>query len=88
MRSEQRFLLLLFLFIQINLIGQSDVLIENFKVGGLQRYGLSYNDLKAAHPKLIYCSISGFGQDGPLAAEPGYDFLAQAMAGLSVYFAT
>ncbi len=64
------------------LIAKSDVVIENFKVGGLKKYGLSYNDLKEEHPHLIYCSISGFGQNGPLASEPGYDFLAQAMAGL------
>jgi crotonobetainyl-CoA:carnitine CoA-transferase CaiB-like acyl-CoA transferase len=64
------------------LIAKSDVVIENFKVGGLQKYGLSYGDLKDEHPSLIYCSISGFGQTGPLAPEPGYDFLAQGMAGL------
>lgn len=64
------------------LAAHCDVLIENFKVGGLKKYGLSYDDMKAAHPHLIYCSITGFGQTGPLAHEPGYDFLAQAMAGL------
>lgn len=64
------------------LIAQSDVLIENFKVGGLKKYGLGYDDLKTQHPDLIYCSISGFGQSGPMAHEPGYDFLAQGMAGL------
>ena len=65
-----------------DLIAKSDVVIENFKVGGLKKYGLSYKDLKKDHPHLIYCSISGFGQNGPLASEPGYDFLAQAMTGL------
>lgn len=64
------------------LIETSDVLIQNFKVGGLDKYGLGYNQIKQRHPHLIYCSISGFGQEGPLASEPGYDFLAQAMAGL------
>ncbi|MBL4804311.1 MAG: CoA transferase [Alphaproteobacteria bacterium] len=65
-----------------DLVAESDVLIENFKVGGLHKYGLGYEDLKADFPQLIYCSITGFGQTGPLATEPGYDFLAQAMAGL------
>ncbi len=65
-----------------DLLAKSDVLIENFKVGGLHKYGLGYEDLKKDFPQLIYCSISGFGQDGPLATEPGYDFLAQAMTGL------
>jgi crotonobetainyl-CoA:carnitine CoA-transferase CaiB-like acyl-CoA transferase len=64
------------------LVAQSDVLIENFKVGGLEKYGLGYEQLKEKHPSLIYCSISGFGQNGPLAKEPGYDFLAQGMTGL------
>jgi len=66
----------------LQLLERCDVLIENFKVGGLKKYGLSYDDLKARFPRLVYCSISGFGQDGPLAREPGYDFLAQGMAGL------
>ena len=64
------------------LIASADVVIENFKVGGLEKYGLGYEDLKDQFPELIYCSISGFGQNGPLAKEPGYDFLAQAMTGL------
>jgi crotonobetainyl-CoA:carnitine CoA-transferase CaiB-like acyl-CoA transferase len=64
------------------LLENSDVLIENFKAGGLKKYGLSYDDLKKKYPKLVYCSITGFGQDGPLAEEPGYDLMAQAMAGL------
>ena len=59
-----------------------DVLIENFKVGGLARYGLGYAALAALQPRLIYCSISGFGQDGPDAARPGYDAMIQAMGGL------
>lgn len=64
------------------LIAQSDILIQNFKVGGLEKYGLGYAQLKEKYPRLIYCAISGFGQSGPLASEPGYDFMAQAMAGL------
>ncbi len=61
---------------------ECDVLIENFKVGGLKRYGLAYDDLKDACPRLIYCSISGFGQDGPYARRAGYDFMIQAMGGI------
>jgi len=61
---------------------QCDVLIENFKVGGLRAYGLDYDTLKRRHPGLVYCSITGFGQDGPYAARPGYDFLIQGMGGL------
>src|SRR3712207_3195894 len=53
---------------------QADVLIENFKVGGLKKYGLDYDSLRQENPRLVYCSISGFGQDGPYAARPGYDF--------------
>lgn len=64
------------------LLESSDILIENFKVGGLEKYGLGYAQLKDKYPKLIYCSITGFGQSGPLAAEPGYDLAAQAMGGL------
>ncbi len=64
------------------LLAHSDVLIENFKVGGLAKYGLSYDDLKDRYPKLIYCSITGYGQNGPLSSEPGYDFVAQGMSGL------
>ena len=59
-----------------------DVLIENFKVGGLAKYGLGYEHLKDLHPQLIYCAISGFGQDGPDAARPGYDAMIQGMGGL------
>lgn len=64
------------------LLAQSDVLIQNFKVGGLDKYGLGYEQIKTKHPHLVYCAISGFGQNGPLASEPGYDFMAQAMGGL------
>lgn len=60
----------------------SDVLLENFKVGDLARYGLGYEDLSAINPRLVYCSITGFGQTGPLAGRPGYDFIIQAMGGL------
>ena len=61
---------------------QSDVVIENYKVGGLAKYGLDYASLSTLNPDLIYCSITGFGQTGPLASQPGYDFLIQAMGGL------
>lgn len=64
------------------LAAQADVLLENFKVGGLQAYGLDYDSLKALNPQLIYCSITGFGQTGPYAARAGYDFLIQGMGGL------
>lgn len=64
------------------LAGQCDVLIENFKVGGLQAYSLDYESLHAVYPKLVYCSITGFGQTGPYASRPGYDFLIQGMGGL------
>jgi crotonobetainyl-CoA:carnitine CoA-transferase CaiB-like acyl-CoA transferase len=64
------------------LAGRCDVLVENFKVGGLAKYGLAYENLKAAHPTLIYCSISAFGKDGPDADKPGYDAMIQAMGGL------
>ncbi len=65
-----------------NLIGQSDILIENFKVGGLDKYGLGYEQLREEFPSLIYCAISGYGQTGTLSNEPGYDFVAQGMSGL------
>jgi crotonobetainyl-CoA:carnitine CoA-transferase CaiB-like acyl-CoA transferase len=61
---------------------RADVLVENFRTGTLARYGLSYDDLRAINPRLVYCSITGFGQDGPYAGRSGYDFVAQAMAGL------
>jgi crotonobetainyl-CoA:carnitine CoA-transferase CaiB-like acyl-CoA transferase len=59
-----------------------DVLIENYKVGDLSRYGLGYDDLKVGHPGLIYCSITGFGQNGPMAHVAGYDFVIQGIGGL------
>ncbi|WP_049055688.1 CaiB/BaiF CoA transferase family protein, partial [Achromobacter xylosoxidans] len=59
----------------------SDILVENFKVGGLAKYGLDYASLKAINPRLIYCSVTGFGQDGPFARRPGYDFMIQGMGG-------
>lgn len=61
---------------------RADILVENFKVGGLRQYGLDYASLSAANPKLVYCSITGFGQDGPYADRPGYDFVAQGMGGM------
>jgi len=61
---------------------RSDVVIENFKVGGLQKYGLDYASLRADNPGLVYCSITGFGQTGPYRERPGYDFLIQGMSGL------
>ncbi|WP_088347436.1 MULTISPECIES: CaiB/BaiF CoA-transferase family protein [Rhodomicrobium] len=64
------------------LAARSDVLIENFKVGGLAKYGLDYASLKAVNPRLIYCSITGFGQTGPYAPRAGYDFLIQGMGGI------
>ena len=60
----------------------SDILVENFKVGGLAQYGLDYDSLRAINPRLIYCSVTGFGQDGPFAKHPGYDFMIQGMGGL------
>jgi crotonobetainyl-CoA:carnitine CoA-transferase CaiB-like acyl-CoA transferase len=64
------------------LLAECDVLVENFRSGGLARYALGYEDLKESHPRLIYCSITGFGQDGPYARRSGYDFLIQAMGGI------
>jgi crotonobetainyl-CoA:carnitine CoA-transferase CaiB-like acyl-CoA transferase len=64
------------------LAAKSDVVLENFKVGGLKKYGLDYDSLKVANPKLIYCSITGFGQNGPYANRAGYDFMIQGMAGV------
>ncbi len=64
------------------LAAKSDVLIHNFKPGGLDKYGLGFAAIHEKHPRLIYTAISGFGQDGPLASEPGYDLMAQAMGGL------
>jgi crotonobetainyl-CoA:carnitine CoA-transferase CaiB-like acyl-CoA transferase len=64
------------------LAADADVVIENFKVGGLAAYGLDYPSLRALNPQLVYCSITGFGQDGPYATRAGYDFLIQGMGGL------
>ena len=64
------------------LAAQADIVIENFKVGGLEQYGLDHASLRAQNPRLIYCSITGFGQTGPYASRAGYDFLIQGMGGL------
>ena len=64
------------------LAAQCDVVIENFKTGDLKRYGLAYTDLKAVNPDIVYCSITGFGQDGPFSAQAGYDFMIQGTGGL------
>ena len=66
----------------LRLIAQSDILVENFKVGALAKYGLGYEQLHARFPKLVYCSITGFGQTGPYAPRPGYDSLIQGMGGV------
>ena len=63
------------------LIAGADVVIENFKVGGLGKYGLAWEDLAPDHPRLVWCSISGFGQDGPYASRAGYDFMIQGLGG-------
>lgn len=64
------------------LVAHSDVVIENFKTGDLARYGLAYDDLKAIKPDLVYCSITGFGQSGPMHSQAGYDFMIQGVGGL------
>jgi crotonobetainyl-CoA:carnitine CoA-transferase CaiB-like acyl-CoA transferase len=64
------------------LAAKADVLVENFKVGGLAKYGLDYTSIAALNPRIVYCSITGFGQDGPYAHRGGYDFIAQGMGGL------
>ncbi len=64
------------------LVAEADVVIENFKVGGLEKYGLDYASLRQVNPRLIYCSITGFGQTGPYAHRAGYDFIIQGMSGL------
>jgi glutaryl-CoA transferase len=64
------------------LAARSDVLLENFKVGGLKKFGLDYDSLKSLNPRLIYCSVTGFGQTGPYAPRAGYDFLIQGMSGM------
>lgn len=66
----------------IDLIREADVVIENFKLGGLVQFGLDYESVKAINPRCIYCSITGFGQDGPYAARAGYDFIVQGMGGI------
>ncbi len=65
-----------------SLARECDVLIENYKHGDLARYGLGYEDLKSANPRLIYCSVTGFGQSGPYRERPGYDFMIQGMGGM------
>lgn len=65
----------------IELVSDADILIENFKVGGLKKYGLDYESLAKVNPKLIYCSITGFGQTGPYAHRAGYDYIIQGMSG-------
>jgi crotonobetainyl-CoA:carnitine CoA-transferase CaiB-like acyl-CoA transferase len=74
-RSEGRAVL-------IRLLEKSDVLVENFKTGTLKRYGLDFETLHSRFPRLVYCSITGFGQTGPYANRAGYDYLAQAMGGI------
>jgi crotonobetainyl-CoA:carnitine CoA-transferase CaiB-like acyl-CoA transferase len=64
------------------LASQADVVVENFKVGGLKKYGLNYESLKAVNPRLVYCSITGFGQHGPYASRAGYDFMIQGLGGI------
>ena len=64
------------------LVQDADILIENFKVGGLAKYGLDYASLSQLNPRLIYCSVTGFGQDGPYAHRAGYDYIVQGMSGL------
>lgn len=65
-----------------DLVNGADVLIENFKLDGLKKYGLDYKSVSRVNPKIIYCSITGFGQTGPYASRPGYDFIIQAMGGM------
>jgi crotonobetainyl-CoA:carnitine CoA-transferase CaiB-like acyl-CoA transferase len=66
----------------LNLLRDADVVIENFKVGGLSKYGLDYASLAPTHPHLVYCSITGFGQTGPYAQRAGYDFIVQGLSGI------
>ncbi|NBC33521.1 MAG: CoA transferase, partial [Alphaproteobacteria bacterium] len=66
----------------LRLIGRADVLVENLKAGSLDRYGLGYGQLRDRFPGLVYCSITGFGQTGPEAGRPGYDFLIQGRGGI------
>ena len=64
------------------LISRADVVVENFKTGGLEKYGLDYPTLSKKYPRLVYCSVTGFGQDGPYAERAGYDAMIQAMGGI------
>ncbi|HRN59486.1 MAG TPA: CoA transferase, partial [Chiayiivirga sp.] len=64
------------------LAAEADVLVENFKFGGLKKFGLDYDSLRDINPRLVYCSVTGFGHTGPYADRPGYDFVAQAMGGM------
>ena len=64
------------------LAAEADILVENFKVGGLKKYGLDYDSIKEVNPRIVYCSVTGFSQSGPYAHRPGYDFLLQGMGGL------
>ncbi len=66
----------------LELARRSDVLVENFKVGGLASYGLDYETLRVINPRLVYCSVTGFGQSGPYAGRAGYDLVIQGMGGL------
>lgn len=66
----------------LKIIAEADVLIENFKVGGLKKYGLDFQSVHKINPRLVYCSVTGFGQDGPYAHRAGYDFLIQGMSGI------
>ena len=66
----------------LELVRDADVLIENFKLGGLAKFGLDYDSLREVNPRLVYCSITGFGHDGPYAARAGYDFIVQGMSGI------
>ncbi|HWT21292.1 MAG TPA: CaiB/BaiF CoA-transferase family protein, partial [Variovorax sp.] len=61
---------------------QADIVVENFKTGGLRQYGLDHQSLRAANPRLVYCSVTGFGHDGPYAERAGYDLMIQAMSGM------
>src|SRR6185436_5398167 len=66
----------------LRLVKKSDILIENYRTGTLARYGLGYEELRAVNPRLIVCSVTGFGQTGPYSGRSGYDFLVQGMGGL------
>lgn len=66
----------------LSLIKEADVVIENYKVGDLKKFGLDYESVRKLNPKLVYCSVTGFGQDGPYASRPGYDLIIQAMGGI------